>query len=436
VSPITVQAQQAAAQQTAPALFRPAPPRLPSAAEVQVAMALLPRPSTVGQHRPYVVRSVQSLDGQYASTLGHHVFEVNTAGRTFTLTGSPGGVRLSVTDEARRDRALNAAVLRQGLAADALAASADPETGELPAWTPLGAVVTSWSRKSRSNMVERLGQLDYTAWVGEDSLGMVTLTYPGPWLDCAPDGQTAKLHLQSFRRAFRDTFGYTLWALWKMEFQERGAPHFHLMMRCPALTPDHTPGYYGPVCVSCKHASCRKRRRTPEVFEQWVSRAWARIVAREHRKRLGYQLDPVHQQRHLEAGTGVDFRARMTDPKRIGIYFLKHGTKTHDGKEYQNQVPLEWSGEPGRGPGRFWGIWGVPSGAAAVEVDQDDALHARRILRHVYRASAWKAGRPRPRRILGVGGQLTGGFVLVNDGPAFIAQLARALEQRRVSKYP
>ncbi len=53
----------------------------------------------------------------------------------------------------------------------------------------------------------------------------VTLTYPEKF----PDGRASKKHLQAFfkrlKRRWPD-FGY----IWKLEFQKRGAPHYHIFM--------------------------------------------------------------------------------------------------------------------------------------------------------------------------------------------------------------
>ena len=80
------------------------------------------------------------------------------------------------------------------------------------------------------------------------------------------------------------------------------------------------------------------------------------------------------------AGTGVDYAAglRSSDPRRIAVYFSKHASFA--AKEYQNDVPEEWR-EPGKGPGRFWGFWGLERCTRAVEVTPDAATLAARTMR-------------------------------------------------------
>jgi hypothetical protein len=128
-------------------------------------------------------------------------------------------------------------------------------------------------------------------------------------------------------------------------------------------------------------------------------------------------------------------------------------------KEYQNIVPKVWR-QPGHGLGRFWGVHGLQQAIAVVEIAQDAYLADRRIIRRWSRSQAshgdcmrrfptavvpriscvavrrvdaqtGKVGhrRLRRRRLLCGHGGLAGGYVLVNDGPAFASQLAAALPE-------
>ena len=69
-------------------------------------------------------------------------------------------------------------------------------------------------------------------------------------------------------------------------------------------------------------------------FKRWLSITWADIVNHP---------DPEQRRRHLAAGTGVDYAQgiKLTDPRRMAIYFAKYGTAI-TGKEYQHRVPAEW----------------------------------------------------------------------------------------------
>ena len=53
-------------------------------------------------------------------------------------------------------------------------------------------------------------------------------------------------------------------------------------------------------------------------FRRWLSITWAEIVAHP---------DPEERRKHLLAGTGVDYAqgVKLTDPRRMAIYFAKYG---------------------------------------------------------------------------------------------------------------
>lgn len=292
-----------------------------------------------------------------------------------------------------------------------------------------GAVITEWSRKSRSAMCRTFAELDYTPLVESGRVpAMVTLTYPGDWEDVAPDGASVKRHMVLWRKRFQREYGEPARYIWKLEFQRRGAPHIHMWMAPPI-----SPG------------------RSGRTFVQWLSETWARVV--DH-------PDPEQRARHLLAGTAVDVRngLKACDPKRLAIYFTKHSSPNlHGDKEYQHIVPELWQ-QPGRGPGRFWGVYGLRKSIAVVEVAQDAYIAARRIVRRWSRSQAVygnpasrfptaviprtairlvprldratgvvKYRRVRRRRTLCNQGGLAGGYALVNDGPAFASRLSAAL---------
>jgi hypothetical protein len=185
-------------------------------------------------------------------------------------------------------------------------------------------------------------------------------------------------------------------------------------------------------------------------FRHWLSVIWAQIV--DH-------PDPVEYQLHMVAGTGVDYAEALkcTDPKRLAMYFGKHGS--YAAKDYQNTVPELWR-IPGAGPGRFWGYWGLAPLIATADLDYADYQLARRIMRrYSARARRWDPGSGRHvwgkqvrtvtarrgRHVDYSTGEVTwrqgrkltrpaqrfrggGGFLIVNDGPNMARQLARAIE--------
>jgi len=377
--------------------------------------------------RPELVASAAALfepAGPWARGRGRLGVEPES-GR-FRITIGPGVVRLGWTNPVRPEKASERAVKRHRL--DVTAEVDRIEAGRnIP--DSAARAITEWSRKSRAAMCRTFAELDYTPLVECDRVpAMVTLTYPGDWESVAPDGASVKRHMMLWRKRFQREWGEPARYIWKLEFQRRGAPHIHLWM-----APPHAVG------------------RSGVKFRDWLSREWAEIVGHP---------DPEQRERHLLAGTAIDVRngLRACDPKRLAIYFTKHSSPNINGdKEYQHIVPNLWQ-QPGRGPGRFWGVCGLKKAIAVVEVAQDAYLAARRIVRRWSRSQAIYGNpgssfptavvprtatrlvprvgqytgvvtfrRVRRRRAFCSQGGLAGGYALVNDGPAFASNLAAAV---------
>lgn len=388
-------------------------------------------------------------------------------GRTFRLSVSPGTIGLRTFDavraEARAERERTdprATVLslydpEHGddagqvdlvhMTPDALFAGGPVDQGWI---TPRpGRVIAEWSGRSRARMFTTVPQLDLSGWTPDSGdLAMVTLTLPGQWQEVAPTGRHFKRMIERLRSRMTRA-GLDVRCLWKLEFQRRGAAHWHALMRVPALVDG-------------------------ERYEEWLSRTWAECVGADNTRCHGlHGLDkrvPVHDDgltscsctdrdtefaRNLAGGTTVKMSGqRFSDPRRISTYFLGHSSKHADGKEYQHIVPALWRAD-GAGPGRFWGYWGLKRGTVEVDLSQREWYAVRRMLRHVHRARAWRldqaaqrragywarmgeAPAPRKRyrlRNLGAAGttSLGGGTVVVNDAIALAYDIGRALAVMR-----
>nr|WP_234816532.1 hypothetical protein [Mycolicibacterium agri] len=369
----------------------------------------------------------------------------------FRISIGPGVVRLGWTNPVRAEKTAERAVghhqrdvddakfhVRNDLERDAGhgdQAVGSPTRRSLTEADPCstGGVITEWSRKSRSAMCRTFAELDYTPLMESGRVpAMVTLTYPGDWEAVAPNGGTVKRHMVLWRKRFQREYGEPARYIWKLEFQRRGAPHNHLWMAPPMSL-----------------------GRSGRGFAHWLSETWAEVV--DH-------PDAEQKARHLLAGTAIDVRngLKACDPKRLAIYFTKHSSPNLDGdKEYQHIVPELWR-QPGRGPGRFWGVYGLRKAIAVVEVAQDAYLTARRIIRRWSRSQAVYSDsdsrfptavvprtatvlvprvdcetdvvayrRVRRRRPLCNQGGLAGGYALVNNGPEFAVQLAAGLQAAR-----
>jgi hypothetical protein len=367
--------------------------------------------------------------------------DVREEGRDFVLAVSGGVVSLRLVDHERRRRTEAVERSREGLVTlTDEAVRVQGLRGRLTVdgggaeWTEPDPtrVVTEWSRKSRANMTRALSELDYRPLFAEGRPpAMVTVTYPGEWLVVAPSGAVVKKHLRALWKRYARVWGRPWIGPWKLEFQDRGAPHFHMFMVPPVGTvPAPFAGTLagtGPVAAG-----------DPVNFTQWLSMAWAAVVGHP---------DPEQFRRHLLAGTGVDWKegARGTDPKRLAVYFTKHGGAA-GGKEYQHRVPEQWQ-TPTTGPGRFWGYTGLERATAEVYVNQQTYVRVRRTLRRLAQSrrltSTWTLDRGAPvvnvdtgevrrrrrtvtrrRRVPMRAGGMSGGFLLTNDGPALATKLA------------
>lgn len=177
--------------------------------------------------------------------------------------------------------------------------------------------IREFSDKARRNL--RLTCADLQA-LGEAPEWMLTLTLPAEWESVVPNGRELKRLKKLFDKRMRRWCarqGIELSALWFLEFQERGAPHFHYLLWQRAIAKDH---------ASTLSESLRRD------FIRWVSIAWADVVSHP---------DPVERVKHEAAGTRVE---RMRKP-HFG-YAMAYASKPR-----QKVVPDEF-----QDVGRFWGL--------------------------------------------------------------------------------
>jgi len=154
---------------------------------------------------------------------------------------------------------------------------------------------------------------------------MVTLTYPGEY---PSDGITTKNHLRRFlqeiqREALRQRKETTqpISAFWFLEFQGRGAPHYHIFT-------NH------------------------QINKAWASKRWYDIVGSE-------------DIRHLHAGTRCEKLVRG-----------RAGTISYASK-YAAKMEQKLTPKGFENVGRFWGVYGVRTTMAAdTFVSKADAAYS------------------------------------------------------------
>lgn len=205
-------------------------------------------------------------------------------------------------------------------------------------WSPAGGAgggirgkITELSRKSRQRMKTHARNVPAGTFKA-----MLTLTYPRNF---TTDGKEVKRHRDLIvrwlkRNGCADGF-------WFLEFQERGAPHFHMYLKVwPA----------GGVSA--------------------VSAAWHSIIGTDDKKHLAWHLGELSGRPCLEW---------LRNPLAASAYVTKYASKPE-----QKHVPDEY-----QDVGRFWGYWGAARPVwRYVSGSGDYALGAARDVVMAFRA-AW-----------------------------------------------
>lgn len=185
--------------------------------------------------------------------------------------------------------------------------------------------VSQFSARSRGRMLDMVYKLDKNAVPI-----MITLTYPADWWQFTP--AQVKMHLDHFARVLERHYPRAAF-IWKLEFQDRGAPHYHLLI--------------------------------------WNAKPWYKDVARWWWEVVG-SGDPAH----LKAGTKVE---------ALRSY---RGTLSYCGKAYMGK---ESATPPGQNWGRLWGVrrrerlpWAKP---VEDTFPARVGVHYARLMRHYHHAN-------------------------------------------------
>lgn len=186
--------------------------------------------------------------------------------------------------------------------------------------TPTRGIITEFSKKSRLRMLRLLHSITF------DNPLLVTLTYK----DIVNNSREYHDDLRAFRQVLERMYGKTR-VVWKLEFQKRGAPHFHLLL-----------------------LDIRK------VDIPALGSAWCRIAGITGQDGTWQAFDVKDHDRD-----GNDLR----NPAAYAAKYV--------GKEV---IPDDYQGFPN--PGRFWGVWNVrrERGISLVLPD-DEAENASTIIR-------------------------------------------------------
>jgi hypothetical protein len=226
-----------------------------------------------------------------------------------------------------------------------LKVSADSHQAQVPGFpspdarSPKRGKVKGFSKKSRRRMMLALAEIR-----GQGDIQFATLTYPRAF---PASWSTYKGHLHALLKRITRLdpgAGY----VWKLEFQKRGAPHFHLIL-----------------FNFMPHKTLKMRR-------QWLAWTWYHVVASGDMRHLGAgtQLDPCRNRRHLSS------------------YLTKYVTKDED----QNARSEN---------GRVWGRGGALNVEPYLELELtwQQFVELKRLCRAWLRANRGASGRSYARTL-------------------------------------
>lgn len=252
-----------------------------------------------------------------------------------------------------------------------------PAKGLRPGPGGIRGTVCGFSRASARRLRERLIRIDYLATRST----WATVTYHDGWRS-DPEQWHAHLHRLELALA-RDWPRELLGGIWRLEFQKRGAPHFHLLLF-----------WRDPPRVA--------------LFRAWLASRWNAIAepGDDVARRVGTQADPVTLNSH-------------EDVARLLRYLAKYLAKP-DARE---DVLTATGGV--METGRCWGQFLTIPLTTVADIRLDDTqrfILARRVRR-------WRRLSPYCQSI----GKRFSGFLLFG-GSASLLQLFRGLDVQQVDE--
>lgn len=166
--------------------------------------------------------------------------------------------------------------------------------GKQPTTRGFRSEITDFSEGSRGRLFDLFHKLEW-----RNRAIFITLTYPTLENSCA----TAKHHLRAFFKRLERLVGQEnmVW-IWRMEFQERGAIHFHII--CPALPfvpKDKIQQIWGEITGTVRPFTRIEMTYSTKKLMNYVSKYMAKVNPPESSG--GFNLPTylaAHQQKHGE----------------------------------------------------------------------------------------------------------------------------------------
>ena len=191
--------------------------------------------------------------------------------------------------------------------------------------------ITNYSMKSRKRFFEALLTMDWEM-IPVDTIRELTLTYPAIY---PKDGIVLKTQFDAFAKRlkrFGADYGKIAFA-WKLEFQRRGAPHFHLILITNFPIPLST-------------------------LREWALVSWSNFVGKWIHTLDQYTVEEKLSaiEKHRKAGIEAD-SVRKSKHGLVCYLAWYIGKEKGKAKEHQHVVPLEF-----QNVGRWWGFYGKNTG--------------------------------------------------------------------------
>lgn len=157
--------------------------------------------------------------------------------------------------------------------------------------------ISVFSQESRYRLFRMLHCLEFK------TVTFATLTYPSEF---PTQKEVYKAHLKEYRRRFERRYG-AVKAVWRLEFQQRGAPHYHIMYLDAPFIP----------------------------VQEWCG-LWSDVIG-------------TSDENHRKIGVDVKLITESSEGRLIASYLAKYV-----GKVDQSKV-----GAKNEKPGRWWGKWNI-----------------------------------------------------------------------------
>jgi len=195
--------------------------------------------------------------------------------------------------------------------------------------TPHRGTIKGFSNRSRKRLFEMFNRLEIKAFL------FITLTYGQEFPDGNASKRDLKVFIQRLKRKYPQAAG-----VWRIEFQKRGAPHFHLLITNVGYIPKAD-----------------------------ILRAWEDTIAPQHRNQKGATFTRVEL-----------VRTRRKAISYVGKYVGKRAERVEKGNGF-NTVPYQTA------VGKHWGIIGkeylpyAEETTVEIEVSRETYKRFKRVFR-------------------------------------------------------